>query len=258
MLLQFASVHSRMNFDSEFFFVCRLINWLSDQGRGKEAEEQAVHVAHDHQATRDAAESRSKKSPLETDKITQSLHSYWKQHHCDKDHLLDGKDDEQGHVREQDRTHSSLFHCALANLHFSPKAAWNLSPCIGLPWLHGGHLICEGGQTKARMTRPYSSSSHPLLLSGKKLRRRLGSSCALAGWQITKMRRMRRLENGRACVDLARTKESCPSEKEEEIVWWYAIFWWSEKRYCNILCFHLFKSSGAQVSYLSWILRATV
>ena len=35
----------------------------------------------------------------------------------------------------------------------------------------------------------------PLLLSGKKLRRRLGSSCALAGWQITKMRRMRTQEN---------------------------------------------------------------
>ena len=67
LLLQFTSVHSRMNYDSDFFFVCRLINWLSDQGRGKDAEEQAVHVAHDHQATRDAAETRSKKSPLETD-----------------------------------------------------------------------------------------------------------------------------------------------------------------------------------------------
>ena len=43
---------------------------------------------------------KAEKSLLETDKIAWLLHSYRLRHLCDKEHLLDGKDEGKGHVTE--------------------------------------------------------------------------------------------------------------------------------------------------------------
>ena len=90
-----------------------------------------------------------KKSPLETDKIAQSLHSYWLRHLRAKDHLLDGKDDEQGHVREPT---PPFFHCALANSHISPPKLPK-TPLLVLASLVCTSALPFAREVKLRMTR---------------------------------------------------------------------------------------------------------
>ena len=151
-----------------FLFVSVWWNWLRDQGRAKEAEERVVHVAHDHQATRDAAETQQKS--LHWKRI--KLHRVCIHNDCDTSvariiHLM-------GRMANKDTWQSKTeptppFFTAHSQTHtLAPKAAWTSSPCIGLPCLHISHPICEGGHTRARMTRPYSSSSPPAAVVGQK------------------------------------------------------------------------------------------